>query len=133
MWHTIITSLPAMISAMLQYTIPLAIISFIFGLILAVLTALIKFIKPSENKLIKYPWLVLRAIADFYVWLFRSTPLLVQLFIIFFGLPTTIAIHCCRYRFLNEHWGLCFRNHPFSLDVSPTRSMGCCFYIELYD
>ncbi|MCS6109210.1 cysteine ABC transporter permease, partial [Clostridium botulinum] len=27
MWHTIITSLPAMISAMLQFTIPLAIIS----------------------------------------------------------------------------------------------------------
>lgn len=72
---------------MVQYTIPLAIIAFIFGLILAVLTALIKFIEPSENKAIKYPWLVLRAIANFYVWVFRSTPLLVQLFIIFFGLP----------------------------------------------
>lgn len=88
MWHIIITSLPEMISAMLQYTIPLAIVSFIFGLILAVLTALIKFIKPSENKIIKYPWIALRAIANFYVWLFRSTPLLVQLFIIFFGLPS---------------------------------------------
>lgn len=88
MWHIIITSLPEMISAMLQYTIPLAIISFIFGLILAVLTALIKFIQPSENKLVKYPWLALRGIANFYVWLFRSTPLLVQLFIIFFGLPS---------------------------------------------
>lgn len=73
---------------MLQFTIPLAIISFIFGLILAVLTALIKFIEPSENKALKYPWLILRAIANFYVWLFRSTPLLVQLFIIFFGLPS---------------------------------------------
>ncbi|APX72234.1 amino acid ABC transporter permease [Companilactobacillus allii] len=88
MWHIIISSLPEMIGAMLQFTIPLAIISFIFGLILAVLTALIKFIQPSENKALKYPWLVLRAIANFYVWLFRSTPLLVQLFIIFFGLPS---------------------------------------------
>src|SRR5699024_8770381 len=88
MWHIIITSLPEMITAMLQYTIPLALVSFFFGLILAVLTALIKFIQPSENKLIKYPWLVLRAIANFYVWVFRSTPLLVQLFIIFFGLPS---------------------------------------------
>lgn len=87
MWHIIITSLPEMLVAMVQYTIPLAIIAFIFGLILAVLTALIKFIEPSENKAIKYPWLVLRAIANFYVWVFRSTPLLVQLFIIFFGLP----------------------------------------------
>ncbi|WCG36140.1 amino acid ABC transporter permease [Companilactobacillus farciminis] len=88
MWHIIITSLPEMLTAMLQYTIPLALVSFFFGLILAVLTALIKFIQPSENKLIKYPWLVLRAIANFYVWVFRSTPLLVQLFIIFFGLPS---------------------------------------------
>ncbi|MQS51826.1 amino acid ABC transporter permease [Companilactobacillus mishanensis] len=87
MWNTIITSLPELLSAMIQYTIPLALLSFLFGLILAVLTALIKFIKPSENKALKYPWLVLRAIANFYVWLFRSTPLLVQLFIIFFGLP----------------------------------------------
>ncbi len=87
MWHIIITSLPQMIVAMVQYTIPLAIIAFIFGLILAVLTALIKFIEPSENKAVRYPWLVLKAIANFYVWLFRSTPLLVQLFIIFFGLP----------------------------------------------
>ena len=87
MWHIIITSLPEMIVAMLQYTIPLAIISFIIGLILAVITALIKFIPPSENKALGYPWLVLRAIFSFYVWLFRSTPLLVQLFIIFFGLP----------------------------------------------
>ncbi|MFD1419281.1 amino acid ABC transporter permease [Companilactobacillus keshanensis] len=88
MWNIIISSLPEMIGAMLQFTIPLAVISFILGLILAVLTALIKFIEPSENKAIRYPYLVLRAIANFYVWLFRSTPLLVQLFIIFFGLPS---------------------------------------------
>ncbi|KRK65136.1 amino acid ABC transporter permease component [Companilactobacillus tucceti DSM 20183] len=77
-----------MVGAMLQFTIPLAVISFILGLILAVLTALIKFIEPSENKAIRYPYLLLRGIANFYVWLFRSTPLLVQLFIIFFGLPS---------------------------------------------
>ncbi|WP_125714773.1 amino acid ABC transporter permease [Companilactobacillus kedongensis] len=88
MWNIIITSLPEMVGAMLQFTIPLAVISFILGLILAVLTALIKFIEPSENKAIRYPYLLLRAIANFYVWLFRSTPLLVQLFIIFFGLPS---------------------------------------------
>ncbi|WP_057764481.1 amino acid ABC transporter permease [Companilactobacillus tucceti] len=88
MWDIIITSLPEMVGAMLQFTIPLAVISFILGLILAVLTALIKFIEPSENKAIRYPYLLLRGIANFYVWLFRSTPLLVQLFIIFFGLPS---------------------------------------------
>lgn len=31
--------------------------------------------------------MILKWIASFYVWLFRSTPLLVQLFIVFFGLP----------------------------------------------
>ncbi|WP_099974388.1 MULTISPECIES: amino acid ABC transporter permease [Lactobacillaceae] len=88
MWQTVISSLPELITAMLKFTIPIAILSFIFGLILAIVTALIKFITPSENKAVKGIWYVLKAIASFYVWLFRSTPLLVQLFIIFFGLPS---------------------------------------------
>ncbi|VDH09441.1 cystine ABC transporter permease [Lactiplantibacillus plantarum] len=64
-----------------KYTIPIAIISFILGLILAIFTALVKI---STRR----GWfLILKAIANFYVWLFRSTPLLVQLFIVYFGLP----------------------------------------------
>ncbi|PWW29608.1 amino acid ABC transporter membrane protein (PAAT family) [Cytobacillus oceanisediminis] len=60
------------------YTIPLTLISFVCGLALAILTALARI---SGNK-------VLQTIARIYVSAVRGTPLLVQLFIIFYGLPT---------------------------------------------
>jgi cystine transport system permease protein len=62
----------------LLYSLTLAIVSFFFGLIIAVLTALARLsgIKP------------LVGIARFYVSLIRGTPLLVQLYIIFYGLPS---------------------------------------------
>lgn len=70
-------SLWPIFKAGLLFTVPLTLISFVLGLILAVLTALARLsgIKPLV-------W-----IARFYVWIIRGTPLLVQLFIIFFGLP----------------------------------------------
>ncbi|MCI5775972.1 MAG: amino acid ABC transporter permease [Aerococcus sp.] len=58
-------------------TIPLALLSFIFGMIFAIVTALARI---SKSKL-------LNGIFYVYVWLFRGTPLLVQLFIVYFGLP----------------------------------------------
>ena len=81
MWHTVWSSLPELISAGLKYTIPLAVISFALGLVLALITALIRI---SQTK---GPFLIIKAIFRFYVWLFRSTPLIVQLFIVYFGLP----------------------------------------------
>jgi cystine transport system permease protein len=64
--------------AALQVTIPLALVSFFLGLILAFFTALARL---SANR-------VLNKIAQGYVWIIRGTPLLVQLFIIFYGLPS---------------------------------------------
>lgn len=81
MWKIIESSVPQMLAAGFKYTIPLAIISFFFGLILALITALIRLTKR------KGPFWIIKWIFSFYVWLFRSTPLLVQLFIVFFGLP----------------------------------------------
>ncbi|MBY6024273.1 cysteine ABC transporter permease [Priestia aryabhattai] len=72
------SSLYPMIEGAIQYTIPLTLISFILGLILAILTAL------GRLSSIK----VFNIIARVYVSLIRGTPLLVQLFIIFYGLPT---------------------------------------------
>lgn len=66
-----------MLKAGLQFTVPLTLISFILGLVLALLTAL--------ARLSRFKPLAL--IARFYVWIIRGTPLLVQLFIIFYGLP----------------------------------------------
>jgi cystine transport system permease protein len=60
------------------YTIPLTLITFVIGLIFAVLAALARI---SHNK-------ILQSIARVYVSAIRGTPLLVQLFIIFYGLPT---------------------------------------------
>ena len=81
MWEIIKTSLPQLLAAGFKYTIPLAIISFFFGLIIALVTALIRLSRQRGA------FMILKWIASFYAWLFRSTPLLVQLFIVFFGLP----------------------------------------------
>lgn len=61
----------------LTMTIPLTALSFFFALIIAVVTALIQF---ADIK-------VLKPLARFYIWVIRGTPVLVQLFIIFYGLP----------------------------------------------
>jgi cystine transport system permease protein len=60
-----------------KFTVPLAVISFTLGSIVAMATAL--------ARISKYKPLVL--ISSFYVWIIRGTPLLVQLFIVFYGLP----------------------------------------------
>lgn len=81
MWEVIRTSLPQLLAAGFKYTIPLALISFFFGLIIALITALIRLSRQGGA------FMILKWLARFYVWLFRSTPLLVQLFVVFFGLP----------------------------------------------
>lgn len=61
----------------LTMTIPLTAISFAIGMVIAVVCALIQFAKIK----------ILTPIIRFYIWIIRGTPLLVQLFIIFYGLP----------------------------------------------
>lgn len=55
---------------------PLTIISFSLALVIAVVAALVQFANIQG----------LKQIARFYIWIFRGTPLLVQLFVVFFGL-----------------------------------------------
>lgn len=64
--------------AAIKFTIPLAILAFIGGITLGFITALIRLYAPRLIKLI----------FDFYVWVIRGTPMLVQLFLIFYGLPS---------------------------------------------
>ncbi|MEH7883900.1 amino acid ABC transporter permease [Bacillus sp. JJ1609] len=71
-------SLVPLLQGAIFYTIPLTLISFICGLGLAILTALARI---SDVK-------ILQVIARVYVSAIRGTPLLVQLFILFYGLPT---------------------------------------------
>ncbi|HEY4550844.1 MAG TPA: amino acid ABC transporter permease [Bacillus sp. (in: firmicutes)] len=72
------SSLQPLLEGAILNTIPLTIITFICGLLLAVLTAL------ARLSSVKF----LQIIARIYVSVIRGTPLLVQLFIIFYGLPT---------------------------------------------
>ena len=61
----------------IQITIPLTIISFSIALVIAILTAIVQVANMP----------VLKQLARIYVWFIRGTPLVVQLFIVFFGLP----------------------------------------------
>lgn len=82
------SSLPPLLLAAIKVSIPLAVISFIFGVGIAVITALARL---SNNAILKF-------IFGFYVWIFRGTPLLVQLFIVFYGLPSvgvTLDVWAC--------------------------------------
>ena len=62
----------------IMVTIPLTVISFSFAMIIATVTALIQFANIK----------VLKELARFYIWFIRGTPLLVQLFVVFYGLPS---------------------------------------------
>ncbi|MGJ3189477.1 amino acid ABC transporter permease [Paenarthrobacter nitroguajacolicus] len=77
-WDLIWSSFGPLITGAVTGTIPLTLASFAFGLILALVVALMRL---SSN------WL-LSGIGRFYVSVIRGTPLLVQLFVIFFGLPS---------------------------------------------
>lgn len=76
-WKLIADNLWPLAKAAITVTIPLTIISFILGLVIALGVALARL---SSNPL-------LSNVARFYISLIRGTPLLVQLFIVFFALP----------------------------------------------
>ena len=73
-----IESLGPLLRAALVFTAPLTLLSFALGLSLGLVVALIRLFGPAP----------LVAVARFYVWVIRGTPLLVQLFLIFYGLPS---------------------------------------------
>ncbi|HEX5730682.1 amino acid ABC transporter permease [Microbacterium sp.] len=77
-WTLIVDSFWPLLWAGLSATIPLALASFAIGLIIALGVALMRI---SANP-------VLSGIARSYISVIRGTPLLVQLFVIFYGLPS---------------------------------------------
>lgn len=76
-WTLMLDSFWPMVLAGLRGTIPLSLASFAIGLVIALFMALLRL---SPN-------VVLSGIARFYISIIRGTPLLVQLFVIFYGLP----------------------------------------------
>lgn len=77
-WELFKNSLWPMIQGGITYTIPLTFIAFTLGLLLALLTAVMRL---SNSVFLRTPAII-------YVSAIRGTPLLVQLFIIFYGLPS---------------------------------------------
>lgn len=75
--NIICESFPKILISGIRFTIPLTILSFLLGVVLAFIIAIIQYKKVK----------VLNTICRFYIWIFRGTPLLVQLFIVFYGLP----------------------------------------------
>lgn len=61
----------------LTVTIPLTVIAFSLAMVIATAAALIQFARVK----------ILTPLMRFYIWVVRGTPLLVQLFVVFYGLP----------------------------------------------
>ena len=78
LWGILVDSFPKLLGYGIRVTVPLTILSFALALIIALIVALIQYANVK----------VLRQICRFYIWIIRGTPLLVQLYIVFFGLPS---------------------------------------------
>ena len=78
LWDLLLRSLLPIVGGALTGTIPLALLSFALGLVIALGVALMR---------LSRIWIV-SGIARVYISIIRGTPLLVQLFVIFYGLPS---------------------------------------------
>lgn len=79
----LVSSFLPMLKGAIYYSIPLTLLAFTFGMVIALAVALVRVI-PRHNAGHR----VLHALALGYISVIRGTPLLVQLFIIFYGLPS---------------------------------------------
>ncbi|MGX8705621.1 MAG: amino acid ABC transporter permease [bacterium] len=77
LWGILLDSFPKILLPGLRMTIPLTVIAFALAMVIATVVALIQFAHVR----------VLTPLARFYIWVIRGTPLLVQLFVVFYGLP----------------------------------------------
>lgn len=77
LWGILTDSFPKLLEYGIKVTVPLTIFSYAIALAVALIVALIQYANVK----------VLRQICRFYIWVVRGTPLLVQLYIVFFGLP----------------------------------------------
>lgn len=77
LWSLLADSFWQILLPGLTMTIPLTAISFSLAMVIAIAAALVQFAKIP----------VLKELCRFYIWVIRGTPLLVQLFVVFYGLP----------------------------------------------
>jgi len=75
-WNILAEGFTRILIPGLTVTLPMTAIAFALALVIAVAVALVQFANVP----------VLRRLCRFYIWIIRGTPLLVQLFVIFYGL-----------------------------------------------
>lgn len=75
-FNTLKSIVPILLKASVM-TLKLTFLSVVFGSLIGVIVAMIKI---SSNK-------VISSIGNFYTWIFRGTPLLLQLFVFYYGFP----------------------------------------------
>ena len=75
--HIILDSFPKILIPGLAVTLPLTAAAFSLAMVIAVAAALAQFARVP----------VVTRLCRLYIWIFRGTPLLVQLFVVFYGLP----------------------------------------------
>jgi len=78
LWNILVDSFPKLLSYGIRVTVPLTILSFSLALVVSLLVALIQYGQVKG----------LRQVCRFYIWVVRGTPLLVQLYLVFYGLPS---------------------------------------------
>lgn len=73
----------------LKLTVITSLVSILIGMVIGLFVCLMKM---SKN-------VVLRAIAGVYIWIIRGTPMLVQAFIVFFGVPQVVRMFVSDFKF----------------------------------
>ena len=71
-------SFPKILLSGIIMTLPLALVSFIIAMLIAIVCAMIQYAKVP----------IAKNIVQLYIWIFRGTPMLVQLFIMYFGMQS---------------------------------------------
>ena len=78
LWGILVDSFPKLLEYGVKVTVPLTALSFALALIVSVVVAMIQYADVRG----------LRQLCRFYIWIVRGTPLLVQLYLVFYGLPS---------------------------------------------
>lgn len=112
-WGILIEGFQKIMVASIQVTIPLTVLGFFFAMIIALVMALVQYANIP----------ILKQIARVYIWLFRGTPLLVQLFLAYFGLPklgiTMEAFPCAVLVFSLNEGAYCAETMRSALEAVP--------------
>lgn len=78
LWRVLADAFPKLLGYGVRVTLPLTALSFALALVISVVVALIQYAEVP----------MLRQLCRFYIWIIRGTPLLVQLWLVFYGLPS---------------------------------------------